>query len=48
MNMYRWKRAVALFTMAAFLTTGCTSLQNVPLTQRGETIAGRLSTSVSR
>jgi uncharacterized lipoprotein YajG len=39
MNMHRWKRAVALLTVAAFLTTGCTSLQNVPLTQRDQTIA---------
>jgi len=39
MNMYRWKRAAALITVAAFLSTGCTSLQNVPLTQGGQTIA---------
>ena len=39
MNMQRWKRAIALLTVAAFLTTGCTSLQNVPLTQRDQTIA---------
>ncbi|HLA71408.1 MAG TPA: hypothetical protein VK624_07845 [Steroidobacteraceae bacterium] len=33
MNMRSWKRAVALLTVATFLTTGCTSLQNVPLAQ---------------
>jgi len=33
MNMQSWKRAVALLTVATFLTTGCTSLQNVPLVQ---------------
>lgn len=31
MNMRSWKRAVALLTVAIFLTTGCTSLQTVPL-----------------
>ena len=39
MNMHRWKRAVALITVAAFLTTGCTSLQNVPLTHSDQTMA---------
>ncbi|HEV7609755.1 MAG TPA: hypothetical protein VGO61_20640 [Steroidobacteraceae bacterium] len=39
MNMYRWKRVVALVTVATFLTTGCTSLQNVPLTQHDQTIS---------
>jgi uncharacterized lipoprotein YajG len=38
MNMYL-KRAMALIAVAAFLTTGCTSLQNVPLAQRDQTIA---------
>jgi hypothetical protein len=33
MNMQTWKRAAALVTVAAFLTTGCTSLQDVPLSQ---------------
>jgi len=33
MNIRSWKRAVALLTVATFLTTGCTSLQNVPLAQ---------------
>jgi len=33
MNIRSWKRAVALLTVTAFLTTGCTSLQNVPLAQ---------------
>lgn len=36
MNMQTWKRAAALLTVAAFLTTGCTSLQTVPLSQRGQ------------
>jgi len=35
MNINTWKRALALLTVAAFLTTGCTSLQNVPLVQGG-------------
>jgi hypothetical protein len=33
MNTQSWKRAAALLAVAAFLTTGCTSLQNVPLAQ---------------
>jgi len=32
MNIKPWKRAAALVTIAAFLATGCTSLQTVPLT----------------
>ena len=36
MNMQTWKRAAALVTVAAFLTTGCTSLQNVPLAQSSQ------------
>ncbi|MEO8061239.1 MAG: hypothetical protein ABI821_00685 [Pseudomonadota bacterium] len=36
MNMHTWKHAAALLTVAAFLTTGCTSLQNVPLSQGGQ------------
>lgn len=36
MNMQTWKRTAALLTVAAFLTTGCTSLQNVPLSQSGQ------------
>lgn len=36
MNMQTWKRATALLTVIAFLTTGCTSLQNVPLSQSGQ------------
>ena len=36
MNMQTWKRATVLLTVAAFLTTGCTSLQNVPLSQNGQ------------
>jgi uncharacterized protein YcfL len=39
MNMQTWKRATALLTIAAFLTTGCTSLQNVPLSQGGQSVA---------
>jgi hypothetical protein len=39
MNMHPWKRVIALTTVAAFLVTGCTTLQNVPLTQAGQTIA---------
>ena len=35
MNINTWKRAVALLAIATFLTTGCTSLQNVPLAQGG-------------
>ena len=31
--------ATRLLTVAAFLTTGCTSLQNVPLSQNGQTVA---------
>ena len=38
MNMQSWKRATALLTVAAFLTTGCTSLQNVPLSQSAQGI----------
>ena len=38
MNMQTWKRATALLTVAAFLTTGCTSLQNVPLSQNGQSV----------
>lgn len=37
MNMQTWKRATVLLTIAAFLTTGCTSLQNV---QRSDVKAG--------
>ena len=33
MNTPIWKRAAALLAVAVFLTTGCTSLQAVPLTQ---------------
>ncbi len=32
MNPNPWKRVAALLTIAAFLTTGCTSLQAVPPT----------------
>ena len=39
MNMPLWKRSVALITVAAFLTTGCTSLHNVPLAHSDQTIA---------
>ena len=39
MNMHSWKRSVALITVATFLSTGCTSLQNVPLTQSDQSIA---------
>jgi outer membrane PBP1 activator LpoA protein len=39
MKMHLWKRAVALMTVAAFLTTGCTTLQPVPLTQQNQSIA---------
>jgi hypothetical protein len=38
MNMQTWKRAAALLTVAAFLTTGCTSLQNVPLSSGGQSV----------
>ena len=33
MNKHSFKRAAVLLITAAFLTTGCTSLQNVPLAQ---------------
>jgi hypothetical protein len=36
MNINSWKRAVAWLTVAAFLTTGCTTLQNVPLAPGAE------------
>jgi hypothetical protein len=36
MNKHSFKRAAALLTIAAFLSTGCTSLQNVPLAQGGQ------------
>ncbi|MEO8018887.1 MAG: hypothetical protein ABI769_13810 [Pseudomonadota bacterium] len=39
MNIYRWKCSVALVTVAAFLFSGCASLQNVPLTQHDQTIS---------
>ena len=39
MNMHSWKRAVALLAVAAFLTTGCTSLQNVPLASGAQGVA---------
>ncbi len=39
MNPNPWKRAAALFTIAAFLTTGCTSLQTVPLAQGAQGVA---------
>jgi hypothetical protein len=38
MYMQIWKCAAALLTVAAFLTTGCTSLQNVPLSQGGQSV----------
>jgi uncharacterized protein YcfL len=38
MTMQNWKRTAALLTVAAFLTTGCTSLQNVPLSQGGQNV----------
>ena len=38
MNMKTWKRATALLTVVAFLATGCTSLQNVPLSQNGQSV----------
>ena len=38
MNMQTWKRATALLTVVAFLTAGCTSLQNVPLSQNGQSV----------
>src|SRR5215470_9547538 len=31
MKVKSWNRAIALLTVAAFLTTGCTTLQSVPL-----------------
>jgi hypothetical protein len=36
MNMHSFKRVATLLTIAAFLTTGCTTLQNVPLAQAGQ------------
>jgi uncharacterized protein YcfL len=36
MNMPTWKRAAALLAIASFLTTGCTSLQNVPLSMNSQ------------
>jgi hypothetical protein len=39
MNMNPWKRAVALFTIASFLATGCTSLQPVALNSSGTAAA---------
>jgi hypothetical protein len=39
MNIHPWKRAVALGAIAAFLATGCASLQNVPLQHADRSIA---------
>jgi uncharacterized protein YcfL len=39
MNMQNPKRVAALLTVAVFLTTGCTSLQNVPLAQNGQGVS---------
>jgi hypothetical protein len=39
MNIHSCKRAVALLSLAAFLTTGCTSLQPVALSSSGTSIA---------
>jgi uncharacterized protein YcfL len=39
MNTPIWKRAAALLTVAAFLTTGCTSMQAVPLTAGAQGVA---------
>ena len=38
MNTQILKRTAALLTVTAFLTTGCTSLQNVPLSQGGQRV----------
>jgi hypothetical protein len=38
MSMHILKRATALLTVVALLTTGCTSLQNVPLSQNGQSV----------
>jgi uncharacterized protein YcfL len=38
MNIKIWMRAVALLTVATFLTTGCMSLQNVPLSQGDQNV----------
>jgi len=38
MNMQFWKRAVAPLTVVVFLASGCTSLQNVPLSQGGQSV----------
>lgn len=39
MNIQPWKRVVALLTLATYLTTGCTSLQNVPIRHSDQTVA---------
>jgi hypothetical protein len=39
MNIHPWKRAVALLAVATYLTTACTSLQNVPVRNADQTVA---------
>jgi len=39
MNIHPWKRGVALAAIAAFLASGCTTLQNVPLRQSNQSVA---------
>jgi len=39
MNIHQWKRAGALLTVAAFLTTGCATVENVPLMHAGQSIS---------
>ena len=39
MNIHPWKRVDALLAVATYLTTACTSLQNVPLRNSDQTVA---------
>jgi uncharacterized lipoprotein YajG len=39
MNIHPWKRAVALLAVATYLTTACTTLQNVPIRNADQTVA---------
>ena len=39
MNIHPWKRVIALLTVATYLSTGCTTLQNVPIRQSDPAVA---------
>src|SRR5688572_20312437 len=39
MNIHPWKRVIALLAVASYLTTACTTLQNVPLRNADQTVA---------